>query len=128
MKQQNVPEIAAAVVDFAKTKGALYMNFKDGKEIIDHVPLALLPYKLHKSDYEKLQKVQEIWGRLLAKLGEDREFIEKTLEVASQHDDFILKFLEIYKRTRDHKPQPVSYHAIRSDYMRDSSSSRYLLI
>jgi hypothetical protein len=71
LDQQQVTLLAADLVDFTKSKGALYIMVRDGKEVIDHVPFALLPYKINRGHFERLTKIQSIWGRLLVLLSID---------------------------------------------------------
>jgi hypothetical protein len=54
--------------------------------------------------------------------------IEHIFCETARHDDFVRRLLSVYLKTYGDTPQKINFHIVRSDYMRDRHTDRYLLV
>jgi hypothetical protein len=48
------------------------------------------------STYKRLERAHLIWGKLLAAVAFDKDFMNKVFLVASKSDDFLSRYLYLY--------------------------------
>ena len=111
--QEKINEIITSLY----TKGLIY-KLKDSG--VKHLPTALYPSPIPRNLFEKIFFYQIAFNKILNKLSNDQQYLEKVLEPLAAKNTFIQKLLEISKKSFSYeKKQKVKLGIFRNDYLLD---------
>ena len=121
-EEKTIPEnILQEIIMYLYSNG-LIMKSKSGG--VTHIPIMLTPSPIPKNIYEKIFFYQIAFNKIIIKLSNDQNFLEKVLAPISEKDDFVKKNLEISKKlvNYEHK-QKIKLGIFRNDYLFDKNQN-----
>ena len=111
------PEKISEFITSLYTKGLIYKLKDQG---VKHLPIALYPSPIPKNLFEKIFFYQIAFNKILNKLSNDQTYLEKILEPIASKNNFVLKLLEISKKSVEfEKKQKIKLSIFRNDYLLD---------
>ena len=111
------PEKISEFITSLYTKGLIYKLKDQG---VKHRPIALYPSPIPKNLFEKIFFYQIAFNKILNKLSNDQTYLEKILEPIASKNNFVLKLLEISKKSVEfEKKQKIKLSIFRNDYLLD---------
>ena len=116
-EEKNVsPEKISEFITSLYTKGLIY-KLKEG---VKHLPMALYPSPIPKNLFDKIFFYQIAFNKLINKLSNTHDYIEKILEPIASKNNYIQKLLEISKKALEYdKKQKIKLNIFRNDYLLD---------
>lgn len=123
-KEKNISEeIINDIISYLYTNGLILKSKPTG---VAHLPINLYPGAIQKSLFEKIYFYQIAFNKILNKMSEDQQYVEKVLEPIQ--DSFMKKLFEISKKSfaYEHK-QKIKLNFFRNDYLFDKDQKFLIL-
>lgn len=99
---------------------------------IIHAPLSALPVTFPRERFLQAKQAATAFNSLVDAVAADEQYLEATLEAASQHDDFTARLLWVLRESRPQRQarsgSEIELGIHRSDYMLDQPSGRFLQV
>jgi len=119
LEEQAVKELVQDARDFALLHGA-GMRYKDSYCVntLSMAPFFLFPTPFPKRDFEKVYELQPLINKLMYKVANNHDFLEKCLKNTVKVDEFTRQLWELYCTVRrEGIAQPMALALLRSDVM-----------
>lgn len=126
LEEQAVKELVQDARDFALLHGA-GMRYKDSYCVntLSMAPFFLFPTPFPKRDFEKVYELQPLINKLMYKVANNHDFLEKCLKNTVKVDEFTRQLWELYCTVRrEGIAQPVALALLRHDVMLDTPTGQ----
>lgn len=96
-----------------------------------HAPMALFPTPFPSAEFRLVQRTMPGFSTLVQAISENNEYLNSSLKLAAQYDEFTGKLLKLHNETIEARKRfgsPINLGLHRSDYMIDGPSGKLLQV